>query len=59
MSFKKQNEEEHPPYLERIDELKKVSIVRLKGELPAEIYSKVRDKVYRLASTPAELLTTY
>jgi len=41
----KENTEEHPPYLERIDELEKVSIVRLKGEITREIIPVIEGRI--------------
>ena len=44
MSFKKQKDEK-PPYLERIDELAKVSIVRLKGEITREMIPIIEARI--------------
>src|SRR3989338_8046941 len=44
MSSKKKREEK-PPYLERIDELEKVSIVRLKGEITREMIPVIEARI--------------
>lgn len=39
------NHEEFPPYLERVDELERVSIIRLKGEITREIIPVIEARI--------------
>lgn len=39
------NHEELPPYLERVDELERVSIIRLKGEITHEIIPVIEARI--------------
>src|SRR3989338_1986404 len=41
----KEPKKEQPPYLERIDELEKVSIVRLKGEITREMIPVIEKRI--------------
>ena len=41
----KEPQKEQPPYLERIDELEKVSIVRLKGEITREMIPVIEKRI--------------
>ena len=41
----KEKSEKKPPYLERVDELEKVSIVRLKGEITREMIPVIEKRI--------------
>ncbi len=43
--FRKHNNSEKPPYLERIDELEKVSVVRLKGKIDQTMIPVINSRI--------------